>query len=165
MNPTYAVYTHIDRPVSEVFQAIVQRETFTKVFAEYSSGDLIQGSTVQWGMGQDTCSVQVKQVLDDQRIELTFKPNEFAIPQLREGDKRDYEATLVFLFEPADGGGTMVTLCEYGWQQDGRSILQSYGHCSGWQNMLDCLKALLVYGIDLRTPSHIRPNYAQLWSA
>lgn len=92
-----------------------------------------------------------------------FVPADFAIPELREGDRRDYEAKIVFLFEPADIGGTLVTLCEYGWGSDRRSVLQSYGHCSGWQEMLMCLKALLVFGVDLRSPPDVRPNYRELW--
>lgn len=163
MNPTYAVYTHIDRPVDEVFQAVVRRETFTKVFFQSSSSDLIEGATVSWGMGASICDVHVDKVVVNERIEITFRPTDFAISELKKGDKRDYQAKIVFLFEPADVGGTLVTLCEYGWQSDRRSILQSYGQCSGWQEMLMCLKAFLVYGVDLRSPPSVRPNYAEIW--
>ena len=164
MNPTYAVYTHIDRPIEEVFQAVVKRDAFIKVFAESSSGDLEEGATVVWGMGASKCSVQVHKVIENERIEIGFRPAEFAIPLLKQGDKRDYEAKLVFLFEVVEVGGTLVTLCEYGWQRDGRSILQSYGHCAGWQEMLDRLKVLMMYDIDIRSPAKVGPNYQALWT-
>ncbi len=164
MNPTYAVFTHINKPVADVFRAVVEKETFTKVFFESTSGDLIEGTEVTWNSGTGDCQVQVEKVIDNELIEITFRPAQFAIPELRVGDKRDYEAKIVFIFEPADAGGTIVTLCEYGWGDDRRSILQSYGHCGGWQEMLMILKGLLDHGIDLRNPPDARPNYAKLWT-
>ncbi len=163
MNPTYAVYTHIAKPVETVFQAVVKKESFAKVFFQESSADLIEGTTVTWGTGTGSCDVTVERVIENQRIEMIFRPADFAIPELRVKDKRDYDAKLVFIFEEAEAGGTLVTLCEYGWQADKRSVLQSYGHCSGWQEMLLCLKAQLMYDIDLRSPASARPNYAALW--
>ena len=163
MNPTYAVYTHIDRPVNQVFNAVVDRKTFEQLIFQSSSGDLVEGTTVTWDNGAWACDVHVDLVVVNERIEISFRPADFAIPELREGDRRDYEAKIVFLFEPADIGGTLVTLCEYGWGSDRRSVLQSYGHCSGWQEMLMCLKALLVFGVDLRSPPDVRPNYRELW--
>ncbi len=165
MNPTYAVYTHIDRPVPDVFAAIVDHKIFGQVFGQTSSGDLVEGENITWGEDSNACQVHVAQVIANERIELTFRPADFAIPELSQGDQRDYEAKIVFLVEPADVGGTLVTLCEYGWGTDRRSVLQSYGHCSGWQDMLMCLKALLVHGIDLTSPPNVRPNYAKLWTA
>ena len=164
MNPTYAVYTHIDRPIEQVFDAVVDHTVFEKVIFQTCSGDLVEGQTITWDNGEWACDVYVEKVIPNEKIEILFKPSEFAIPSLREGDKRDYEAKIVFLFEVADVGGTLVTLCEYGWGSDRRSVLQSYGQCSGWQDMLMCLKALLVYGVDLRSPPTVRPNYAKLWS-
>ena len=164
MNPTYAVYTHIDRPVEEVFNAVVDHTIFERVIFQSCSGDLVEGETITWDNGEWACEVHVDEVIQNQKIEISFKPSDFAIPALRQGDKRDYDAKIVFLFEPADVGGTLVTLCEYGWQSDRRSVLQSYGQCGGWQDMLMCLKALLVHGIDLRSPAGVRPNYDQLWS-
>lgn len=165
MNPTYAVYTHIDRPVPEVFDAIVDREVFGRVFGQTCSDDLVEGLDVTWDNGSHACQVHVERVVENERIELTFRPSDFAIPELRKGDQRDYSAKIVFLFEPADVGGTLVTLCEYGWNSDRRSVLQSYGHCSGWQEMLMCLKALLVFGVDLTSPPSARPDYSKLWTA
>ncbi|MEM7078371.1 MAG: SRPBCC domain-containing protein [Pseudomonadota bacterium] len=164
MNPTYAVYTHIERDVTDVFQALQSQEMFSKVFTP-TSGDLEEGAELTWGMRAAEVQVRVDKVVQDERIEITFKPADFTIPELRPGDKRDYEARIVILFEAADVGGTLVTLCEYGWQDDMRSVLQSYGHCGGWQTMLLCLKAQLQHGIDLSTPNSVRPDYQALWSA
>ena len=164
MNPTYAVYTHIDRPVNEVFDAVVDRKVFEKLIFPSASGDLVEGETLTWDNGEWSVQVHVDKVIPNEKIEISFKPSEFAIPMLRKGDKRDYVAKIVFLFEAADVGGTLVTLCEYGWGSDWRSVLQSYGQCGGWQEMLMCLKALLVHDIDLRSPPSARPNYAELWS-
>ena len=163
MNPTYAVYTHIDKPVSEVFSAIVDHKTLEKVMFQSSSGDLIAGTTVSWDNGEWSCDVYVSRVVENELIEMQFRPSDFAIPELRAEDDRDYEAKIVFVFEEADVGGTLVTLCEYGWGDDRRSILQSYGHCAGWQEMLMCLKALLTFAVDLRSPPQLRPNYSKLW--
>ena len=72
---------------------------------------------------------------------------------------------LEFRFEPADVGGTLLTVGEYGWQEDRRRVLQSYGHCSGWQEMLTNLKALMEHGIDLEVSMTVRPNYQKLWAS
>ncbi len=164
MKPTYAVYTHIDRPVDQVFKAVVDHTIFEKVMFKSCSGDLVEGETVIWDNGEWAREVHVDKVVVNEKIEISFKPSDFAIPVLRQGDQRDYVAKLVFLFEAADVGGTLVTLCEYGWGSDSRSVLQSYGHCSGWQEMLMCLKAYLVYDLDLRSPPSARPDYKSLWS-
>ena len=165
MNPTYAVYTHIDRPVEQVFDAVVDHTVFEKLIFQSCSADLVEGETITWDNGEWACEVHVDKVITNERIEISFKPSDFAMQLLREGDKRDYVAKIVFLFEEADVGGTLVTLCEYGWGSDRRSVLQSYGQCGGWQEMLMCLKGLLVFGVDLRSPSSARPNYAKLWSS
>lgn len=162
MNPTYAVYTHIDRPVDEVFQAFKRRDVFSKIFTP-TSGDLEQDAVLTWAMSHSDVTVKVASVIESQRIEILFYPAEFVVEEMRAGDRRDYEARIVVLFEAADAGGTLVTLCEYGWQSDKRSILQSYGHCSGWQTTLLCFKALLLYDIDLSTPPEVRPDYSRLW--
>ncbi|NKB97360.1 MAG: hypothetical protein GKR90_02510 [Pseudomonadales bacterium] len=164
MNPTYAVYTHIDRPIDQVFNAVVDRTVFEKLIFPSCSGDLVEGETVTWDNGEWACDVHVDKVILNEKIEISFKPSDFAIPALRQGDKRDYVAKIVFLFEPADVGGTLITLCEYGWETDRRSVLQSYGQCGGWQEMLMCLKAQMVFGVDLRSPRTARPNYEKLWS-
>ena len=163
MNPTYAVYTHIDRPPEDVFNAVVDHNTFQKVMFQSASADLVQGTDVTWDNGEWSVQVHVDLVVPNERIEVTFRPADFAIPLLRAGDKRDYDAKLVFLFEPADMGGTLVTICEYGWGTDKRSVLQSYGHCSGWQDMLMCLKGLLMFGVELKSPHDAKPNYKALW--
>ena len=160
MNPNYAVYTHINSPVEDVFKTVVAKETFARFFMPDCNADLIEGTTVSWG---EDCDVQVLKVVENERIEISFKPSNMAIAELKQGDKRDYDAKVVFYFEAADIGGTMVTICEYGWQDDRRSMLQSYGHCAGWQDMLCTLKAHMDHGIDLRNPPGIRPNYVVLW--
>lgn len=63
MNPTYAVYTHIARPVDQVFNAVVDRETFEKLIFQSSSGDLVEGTTVTWDNGAWACDVHVDLVV------------------------------------------------------------------------------------------------------
>jgi len=71
MSRNYTVRTKIERPVSEVFNAIVSREILKRYFAGDSSGDLEAGQTIIWSWPEaGEYPVLVKKVEANKLIEL-----------------------------------------------------------------------------------------------
>ena len=59
------------------------------------------------------------------------------------------ESTVEATFEAKDNG-TRVAVREGEWESDAAGIKRYGGQMQGWVNMLLCLKAFLIFGIDLR---------------
>jgi hypothetical protein len=53
-------------------------------------------------------------------------------------------------FAALDDGGTLVRVVEGGWRESPQGLRSSYLNCSGWTQMLCCLKAHAEHGVNLR---------------
>ena len=74
----YTIRTRINKPVAEVFQALVSREIMTKYFINGSSSDLIEGEEVIWrwdGYGEGP--IVVKTIRDNELIEMVLDSREW----------------------------------------------------------------------------------------
>jgi uncharacterized protein YndB with AHSA1/START domain len=137
----FTVKIQVNKPVREVYEAIVDPHKLSTFFTETASGWLEPDTTVKWtwegGIESDT---HVEHVVREQRITLSWKAFEV-----------DYDTQCEFKFEPSeDGKSTTVHVTESGWQKDEKGYASSYEHCSGWTHMLLSLKARLEHDIDLR---------------
>lgn len=142
----YTVRTRINKPVAEVFNAVVDSKTIIKYFVNRTSSDMISGEKITWvwdeyGDGE----VIVKRVVENELIELGLDSRNWQ----KTADEA-YEVTVAFEFESLDEKTTMVSISESGWRHDEAGYQGSHDNCGGWQDMLLCLKAYLEYGIDLR---------------
>ncbi|RYZ38538.1 MAG: ATPase [Myxococcaceae bacterium] len=140
MEPKFQVQLKIQKPASEVFDAVVNPKKLSGYFVQSASGPLVEGTTVQWRFAEvpgDT-DVIVRQVVRDERIVFEWPA---------EGG---YNTRVEMLFEPLDAGNTMVRIRESGWRQDAQGFKSSYDNAGGWMHMMACLKAFLEYGINLR---------------
>lgn len=146
MNRNYTVSTQINKPVDEVFNAIVSKDVLTKYFTNKSSSDLIDGDRVQWHWNHyGESSVVVKKIVENERIELSLDSREW------DKTKEDsYDVLVIFEFEALDDGGTKISISEQGWRTDAEGLKASHDNCGGWMHMATCLKAWLEHGIDLR---------------
>jgi uncharacterized protein YndB with AHSA1/START domain len=106
-----------------------------------ASAALAEGSTVIWKFGDypGEIPVRVTRLVPNQRIEFSWDAEEGA-----------YQTAVVMTFEAPAGGGTLVRVVEGGWRQGPEGLKASYLNCSGWMQMLCCLKAWLEHGINLR---------------
>lgn len=142
----YTVRTKILRPVSEVFDAVVNEKTICEYFAERVSGPLREGEEVFWfweGCGESP--VTVTKVVENALIEMEFDS--------RQWDKTpqdSYQVTVRMEFEELAPESTMLSISELGWRTDEKGLKGSHENCSGWTHMAMCLKAFLEHGLDLR---------------
>ena len=146
MSRNYTVRTKINKPVAEVFQAVVDAEIMTRYFTDSVSSDLIPGQEVQWTWDHyGTNPVFVKTVTPHSLIEITLDSRNW-----EKTTDEAYEVLVSMEFEELDERTTMVSISESGWRNDAAGYKGSHDNCGGWQDMLCCLKAFLEYGIDLR---------------
>ena len=142
----YTVRTKINKPVAEVFAAIVSSEHATKYFVNKTSGDMVEGTKVDWTSDEyGTNEVTIKKVVANELIQLGLDSENW-----QKTNDDSYEVLVSFEFEVLDENSTMVSISESGWRHDAEGYKGSHDNCGGWQDFLLCLKGYLEYGIDLR---------------
>jgi uncharacterized protein YndB with AHSA1/START domain len=144
MDLKFKVQTKIQKPVSEVFDAVYNPTKLSGYFTNGgASAPLDEGTTVEWafadnpGDEKNKFPVQVKKVVKNELIVLGW-----------EGAK-GLDTTIEMQFE-ADGDETIVRISETGWRETQADLDSSYLNCFGWSQMIIALKAYVEYGIDLR---------------
>ena len=141
MEPKFSLQTRINKPVAEVFDAVVNPKKITGYFCDKSDAPLVEGQTVhwEWTSHKVTHPVKVKQIIPNSKIVIEW-PSQIA------GQTTVAEMT----FSSLEDGRTMVRISESGWPSTEEGFKASYKNCEGWQHMASCMKAYLQYGIDLR---------------
>jgi uncharacterized protein YndB with AHSA1/START domain len=141
MERSFQVQLKIRKPVTEVFDAVVNPKKLTGYFIQKSSGPLAEGATVMWSFAEapGEFPVKVRQVVKDARIVLQWESTEGG-----------YDTTVEMVFEPLEDASTMVQIRESGWRDTPKGVASSYDNCGGWMHMACCMKAYLEYGINLR---------------
>lgn len=147
--PTFRVAARIDRPIDDVFEAVVDPTRLSNYFTTGGAeGRLETGAVVTWAFHDFPGSFPVRVDRVDaegpkRRIVLRWDADDTDAPE-------PYltEATLTFV--ALDDGRTLVEVSETGWRQTPSGRRASYGNCSGWMQMLCSLKAWLEHGINLR---------------
>jgi uncharacterized protein YndB with AHSA1/START domain len=140
VEPKFQVQLKIRKPVSEVFQAVVQPEKLSGYFVQSASGPLLEGKTVKWKFAEvpEAFDVVVREVVNHERIVFEWPA------------ETGYSTRVEMVFRPLDGSNTMVQIRESGWRNDPAGIKASYDNAGGWMHMMCCLKAYLEYEINLR---------------
>jgi uncharacterized protein YndB with AHSA1/START domain len=143
MAPSFQVQLKIRKPVSEVFDAVVDPKKLSGYFTRTASGPLATGQTVMWSFAEapdvGEFPVKVKEVVKNSRISFGW-----------ESAEGGYDTLVEMTFVPLDGGATMVQIRESGWRDTPEGVKASYDNAGGWMHMMACLKAYLEYGINLR---------------
>lgn len=126
----------IQKPVEEVFEAIVNPEIMSQYFISKGSQRLQQGKEVTWEFPEFEGSFPVKiiEIIDHELIILDWDPKSVIKIEL---EKRNENETVVRVFEE-------------GHRPDEEGIKWAIGQTEGWANFLSCMKAWLEYGIHLR---------------
>lgn len=142
MELKFTVQTKVQKPVTEVFDAVYDPEKLSGYFTTGgSSGPLEEGTTVMWSWHDYPASfpVHVKKTV----------PNELIVFEW-EVTGGGYNTTTEISFESLNASETLVKITEYGWEENEKGLKESYGNCFGWTEMICGLKAYLEYGINLR---------------
>ncbi len=148
MDLRFKVHIKIQKPVSEVFDAVYNPKKLSSYFTTGgASSPLDEGKMVTWDFADfpGAFPVYVKQVIPNQLIVFEW--------QAAGSEKDPYNTKVEMRFEPLENNSTMVSITESGWKEDEKTLEKSYGNCFGWTHMSCCLKAFVEYGINLRKGS------------
>ena len=146
MSKIYTVSTRINKPIAEVFAAVVEREQLQKYFTDSADSDIKAGAKVTWNWtdwGDHPVVVDVFE--ENARIELLLNSKHW-----NKTVDDDYDVRVTMVFEEAKAGGTVVSISEEGWKTDSPGYKASHENCGGWMHMVLCLKAWVEHGIDRR---------------
>lgn len=146
MELKFRVAGRIARPVSQVFEAVVDPQQLSRYFTTGGAkGRLEKGATVTWDFHDfpGAFPVKVIDVVKDEKIVFQWAVD---------GSNGDggYDTTVTMSFEPIDGDRTLVSIREEGWHETPAGLKGSYGNCEGWTGALCAMKAWLEHGINLR---------------
>lgn len=127
----------IRKPISEVFNALIDPAVTTNFWFTKSSGILEKGKSVtwHWEMYNVSARVLVKEIEENRSIVV-----EWGEPA----------TTVEFSFQSLSDGSTYVRVTEGGYKASGDELLQTIkDSTSGFTTVLDGLKAYLEHGINL----------------
>ena len=129
----------IQKPVAEVFEAIVNPDQMCQYFISKSSGRMEEGKELIWRFPEFDLEfpVRIGKIETDQYISYYWNIDEM---------KLLVEITLTI----KENNSTLVSITEKSRNNDEIGIKWLKGNTEGWANFLACLKAYLEYGINLR---------------
>jgi uncharacterized protein YndB with AHSA1/START domain len=125
------------KPISEVFEAIVDPAHMSRYFISGASGPLEAGRTVIWEFADVGAEVPVSvvEVVPDRTIVL-------------EGGSPKTRTTI--RLAPEDFAATLVTITESPFSMDEGGVKRALGQTAGWTHFLCSLKAYVQYGVNVR---------------
>ena len=145
MDLKFQVYTKIQKPVEEVFDAVHNPTKLSGYFTNGgASAPLNEGTTVEWAFNDNPGEIPIKfpvtvtEVIPNDLIKFEWEGSK--------GRNTQVEMT----FEKIGKGDTLVKISESGWKESQEELDRSYMNCMGWSQMVSALKAYAEYGIDLR---------------
>ena len=130
----------IQKPVNEVFEAIVDPDKMSKYFISKSTGRMEEGKNLIWEFPEFNVKapVRVGKIETGKYISYYWSGED--------GKELLVEMTL----SPGENNSTIISITESSMKYDEAGIKWLSGNTEGWANFLACLKAFLEYGINLR---------------
>ncbi len=129
----------IQRPVEEVFEAIIDPDKMCNYFISQSTGRMEEGKEIFWKFPE----------FDEQfpiRVDRIEKNKYVSYYWDTDGKSFLVEMNLTI----ASDNSTLVTITEKSMPNDEAGIKWLKGNTEGWANFLACLKAYMEHGINLR---------------
>ena len=129
----------IQKPISEVFEAIVNPEKMSNYFISQSTGTMEEGKNLIWKFPEFDfeCPIRVGKIEQDKYVSYYWE---------MDGIELLVEMTLT----TRENDSTLVSITEKSRANDEQGLKWLSGNSFGWSNFLACLKAYLEYGINLR---------------
>ena len=129
----------IQKPVQEVFEAIVDPAKMSNYFIATSTGRMEEGKTITWKFPEFDMEfpVRIGKIEKDRSISYTWT------------HPGGTDTTVQIILKQMNDG-TFVTVTEKEMENNDAGIAWLRSNTEGWANFLACLKAYLEYGINLR---------------
>jgi uncharacterized protein YndB with AHSA1/START domain len=129
----------IQKPINEVFEAIINPEKMSNYFISQSTGIMEEGKNLIWKFPEFDfeCPVKVQKIEKDKYISFYWENS---------GVDLLVEITL----SEKENNSTLVSISEKSMENNEAGLKWLSGNSFGWSNFLSCLKAYLEYNINLR---------------
>lgn len=129
----------IQKPVAEVFEAIVDPAKMSNYFLAKGSDRMEDGKRIMWKFPEFEFEfpIRVNKIEKDRYISYYWEIDQF-------------EHLVEMTLTTPKPGNTLVSITEKGRPNDEAGIKWLGQNTEGWANFLACLKAWLEYGINLR---------------
>jgi uncharacterized protein YndB with AHSA1/START domain len=129
----------IQKPVNEVFEAIVDPLKMSNYFISEGSGRMETGKIIRWKFPEFDIEFPVKigKIEKDKYLSFTWEID-------------GIELLVEMMLDSKGASDTLVTITEGKRENNKEGIKWLSGNTEGWANFLACLKAYLEYGINLR---------------
>jgi uncharacterized protein YndB with AHSA1/START domain len=139
MDVQVSIKDRVLRPVSEVFEAIVDPEKLAGFFVSSATGSIKEGATVTWYFADvgGSISATVIRVIPDELISFQWAAS-------------GVSARVDIMLEAINSSTTSVKIVEDGWPFDKQGVARALGQTQGWTDFLCSMKAYLYTGIKLR---------------
>ncbi len=136
------VAMQIQKPINEVFEAVVNPEQMSHYFISESSGIMEEGKNLIWKFPEFEfeCPIRVGKIEINKYISYYWFMDEI-------------ELLVEITLTSKENNTTLVSISEKSRNNDEAGIKWLSGNSFGWSNFLACLKAYLEYGINLRKGS------------
>ena len=131
---------NIQKPIHEVFEAIVDPRKMTGYFISQSTGRMEEGKNLVWKFPEWDMDVPVRVGKIEKDKFISYYWSDF------DGKELLVEMTL----SSKEKNSTFVVVTEKSRDNDEAGIKWLKGNTEGWANFLACLKAYLEYSINLR---------------
>lgn len=140
----------IRKPISEVFEALVNPDITSEFWFTKSSGRLETGKQVEWEWGQFgiAATISVTDVKKDELIRFQWPSGE---------DDSGYRTVEIFI-EPKPNDTTFVQIVEKGFAKDDQNLIREIaGQTEGWALVLAGMKAWLEHSLNLNLIADHKP--------
>lgn len=139
MDVQVSVKDRVLRPVSEVFETIVDPKKLSGYFVSDASGRIEEGRSLTWHFADFgmRIPVTVKKVIENRLISFEWSAS-------------GVMGQVTFELEEINPTTTSVKITEDGWPMDKQGVARALGQTQGWTDFLCSLKAFLYAGVRLR---------------
>jgi uncharacterized protein YndB with AHSA1/START domain len=133
------VAMQIQKPINEVFEAIVNPEKMSNYFISESTGIMEENKNLIWKFPEFDfeCPIRVGKIIKDNYISYFWMMD-------------NLELFVEISLSEQENNTTLVSISEKSRENDEAGIKWLSRNSFGWSNFLACLKAYLEYGINLR---------------
>ncbi|RHW43322.1 hypothetical protein D1B31_01235 [Neobacillus notoginsengisoli] len=127
----------INKPVSEVYEAIANPEKMANYWFSSGTARIEQGRTITWKYAEYNAEGDIYVLEADGNSKIVFS-----------WGAKGEETTVTILLEQMDDTATVINISESGFKKDDPDLFQKMlGQKEGWVYVLSCLKAYLENGI------------------
>lgn len=129
----------INLPAAQVFDAIVDHVKMSKYFISSADSSIVEGKKIMWEWAEYDASHEIHVLKVEKNKLIRFEWDPTGKPTITE----------IQLEENGDTK-TIVSITEGEWSNDEPGGKKAMQQTQGWTNFFDCLKAYLLFNVDLR---------------